>query len=150
MLLNFFLINAENTLAGPLMKMVDGKGTKQGLDVPDAEKAFKIVDEHQDQQMVPGVALFLRGGKKTVLGVVVDHGFGEDLVLLVSSGRRQPAVHESGNLVHVKLQIRKTLGLDGPDPMDALQYFIDQIFFFFHSCGRSLYSLRICHNSIII
>ena len=51
--------------------------------------------------MLFGIFLFHRGRKQIVLGVIVDHGFGQDLVLLVPFGPFQLFLHKSGDLIHI-------------------------------------------------
>ena len=40
-----------------------------------------------------------------IFRVIIDHGLGHDLIVRVSSGVCQMSVHESGNLVHVQVNI---------------------------------------------
>ena len=51
--------------------------------------------------MLSGVFLFLRRWQEIVLRIVVDHGLGQDLVVIVTLGRRKLLVHEGSNLIHI-------------------------------------------------
>ena len=46
------------------------------------------------------------GGEQVVLGVVVDHGLRQDLVLRVALGLLQMFVHKGGHLVHIEIDVR--------------------------------------------
>ena len=87
----------------------------------DGKDIFEIVDKDQDQHVLLGVFLLHRRRKEIVLGVVVDHGLCQDLVLAVPAGGAELALHECRDLVHVQVDIWNILRLYIVDPGDALQ-----------------------------
>ena len=78
--------------------------------------------------MLFGVTLFFRGREQTILGVVIDHGFGENLVIRMALGGCQLLFHKGGNLIHIKINIRQRVRFDVIDPGDAFQNAVYHVF----------------------
>ena len=55
--------------------------------------------------MLPGIPLFFRRGKELVLCVIVDHGLGQDLVIIMTFGGSEIIFHKGRDLIHVKIDI---------------------------------------------
>ena len=85
----------------------------------DGQDIFKIINEDQDQYVFFRILLPDRRGKKIVLGIIVDHGLGQDLVLLVAPGRGELRIHEGGHLIHIQVNIRNIIRMDIVDPGKA-------------------------------
>ena len=68
---------------------------KELLDVIKGQKIFKIINKNQHQHVLFGIFLFHRGRKQIILGVIVDHGFGENLIFRITLGIFQMVIHES-------------------------------------------------------
>ena len=64
------------------MEVFPADRLQDGLNVLQSQDALVIVDEDQEYDVLPCILLALRGRKKIVLRIIVDHGFGEDLILL--------------------------------------------------------------------
>ena len=60
--------------------------------------------------------------EQMILGIVVDHGLGQDLVLRVAFGGLQMFFHERGHLIHIQIYIRNLLRPDVIDPVQAGEY----------------------------
>ena len=60
--------------------------------------------------MVGVVALFNGRGQQVVLGIVVDHGLGESLILIASLVAGEIPVHEGGYLLGIKLDLGNLVG----------------------------------------
>ena len=90
-----------NTLKAVLKLNDDEKELLYG----EGQHVFKIVNKDQQEGVLLGIFLLVRRRKEVVLGVVVDHGLGQDLVLRVTLGLCQPLVHKCGQLVHVQRDI---------------------------------------------
>ena len=45
-----------------------------------------------------------------VLGVIIDHGLCKDLIIFISFDITQMLVHESGDLIHVQIDVRNLSG----------------------------------------
>ena len=56
--------------------------------------------------MLLGIFLLIRGRQEVVLGVVVDHGLCENLVLLAALEILQVFLHKCGHLIHVEGNLR--------------------------------------------
>ena len=52
--------------------------------------------------MLPGIALLHRRRQKLVLRIVIDHGLGQRLVLIVPLHIAEMLIHEGCDLVHVQ------------------------------------------------
>ena len=65
------------------------------------KKIFKIIDKDHYQQMLFGVLLLHRWREKIVLGIVVDHGLGKDLIIFMTFTGCQFFFHKGSNLIHV-------------------------------------------------
>ena len=61
--------------------------------------------------MILGITLLLRGREQVVLRIIVDHGLGEDLVVLVALGGCKLIFHEGCYLIHLKINVREILRL---------------------------------------
>ena len=109
---------------------------EKSLDVTDGENILKIVNKDQHQQMFPGVAFLLRRGEKLILGVVVDHGLGQDLVILVTFGGSEIFFHESSDLIHVKI-----------DVWDFIWFYIIKLCNFRKNAAHHLFFVS-CHHII--
>ena len=66
--------------------MAAGNGPENLLDIRKGQYILKIVDKDQHQHVVFGIFFLHRRREQVVLRVVVDHGFGQNLVLRVTSG----------------------------------------------------------------
>ena len=86
--------------------------------------------------MFPGVAFLLRRGEKLILGVVVDHGLGQDLVILVTFGGSEIFFHESSDLIHVKI-----------DVWDFIWFYIIKLSNFRKNAAHHLFFVS-CHHII--
>ena len=60
--------------------------------------------------MLPGIPLFFRRGKELVLCVIVDHGLGQDLVIIMTLGGSEIIFHKGRDLIHVKIDIGNFIG----------------------------------------
>ena len=60
--------------------------------------------------MLPGIPLFFRRGKELVLCVIVDHGLGQDLVIIMTLGGSEIIFHKGCDLIHVKSNIGNFIG----------------------------------------
>ena len=52
-----------------------------------------------------GIALFFRGGKKFILGVVIDHSLCKDFIIWIAFCGGKLFFHKSCYLIHVKVNI---------------------------------------------
>ena len=75
---------------------------QDGFDVRERKNPLVIVDEEQHQHMLPGIALLHRRRQKLVLRIVIDHGLGQRLVLIVPLHIAEMLIHEGCDLVHVQ------------------------------------------------
>ena len=75
------------------------------------------------------VVFFLdRRWQQIVFSVIIDHGLGKDLILVLKAGSvLQAAVHEGRDLIHIQIDIRYIFGLDKADTPKTLHYGIDKI-----------------------
>ena len=101
------------------------KRAEKRLDVADRQKVLQVININEQKQMFPRILLLLRRGKKFVLRVVVDHGFGQDLVVGISLAGRQLGVHKSCDLVHIQRNIR-----------DIFRGYIADLLELFHDCSQ--------------
>ena len=63
--------------------------------------------------MVAGILFLIRRRKQIVLGIIIDHGLREDLVLPGITGRMpQSLIHKGQYLIHVQIHSRNLLGAD--------------------------------------
>ena len=65
-------------------EIVVSQWIKDRLNIADTQDIFEIVDKDQRQKMLLGVFFLLRRWKQIVLGVVVDHGFGQNLIVFIA------------------------------------------------------------------
>ena len=68
------------------MEMLFSDRTEELLNVSDGKQVFVVVDEQQQENVLLAVFFADRGRKQAVFGLVVDHGFGEGLVLRAALG----------------------------------------------------------------
>ena len=61
--------------------------------------------------MLPGIALLFRRGKELVLCVIVDHGLGQDFVIIMTLGGSEIIFHKGCDLIHVKSNIGNFIGV---------------------------------------
>ena len=124
---DLILLQAENLVVDGLQTKIPifsevpvGQGRQQALDITDGQNIFKIINENQEQHVLSGILLFLGRWKQTVLGVVVDHRLGQNLIILVTLGCFQLTVHKGGHLIHIKVNAGHVLR---PDIIDSIQAF---------------------------
>ena len=68
------------------MEVLVRQRRQQVLNIADRENIFKIIDKNQEQHVLFGIFLLLGRGKQTVLGVVVNHGLRQNLVIFIPLG----------------------------------------------------------------
>ena len=51
------------------------------------QEEHKIINKNQKQHMLTGIFLLDRRRQQVILGIIVDHGLGEDFILLKALGR---------------------------------------------------------------
>lgn len=100
-----FLVDVGHIFLSQGLEVLVCDRPEKSLDITDGKDIFKIVDKDQHQQMFPGIAFLLRRGKELVLGVVVDHGLGQDLVIFMALGGSEIFFHKSSDLIHVKIDV---------------------------------------------
>ena len=105
--------------------------------------------------MLPGILFLLRRGQDPGLGVIVDHGLCQDLVVRIALDLLQVLLHEAGDLIHVEGDIRDLLRLyiaDGIQKTDQTA----EGFTVFHICsfpeeawpsGRKKQAVATCSNT---
>ncbi len=96
-------------------------GGEQSLDVFDRQDILKIVDKDHDQYMFLRILLLHGRGKQVVLGIIIDHGLGQDLIVIVTLGGVELFLHEGGHLIHVEIYIGNIAGPHILDPRDTGQ-----------------------------
>ena len=96
-----FIVNVSQAQLAVLIEILFCEWSQQNLDIIDGQNVFKIVDKGQHQQMLFCIFLLHRRREKVVLGIVVYHGFGQNLVVRVALGGGQVILHESGYLIHI-------------------------------------------------
>ena len=107
-----FLIDVFDAEISALLEIFVRQRFQEGLNIGNGEKIFEIIDEGQDQHVLPGI-FFLRGRRKQIIfRIIVDHGLGEDLVLGITPGLLQVFFHKRSHLVHVKINVRDILWPD--------------------------------------
>ena len=106
-----FIVYVSHIFSWLTLKIFVRDGTEKFLDVRDGKNILKIVDKDQHEKMILGITLLLRGREQIVLGIVVDHGLGQDLVIVVALGGCKLILHESSDLVHVKINVRQIFWL---------------------------------------
>ena len=82
-------------------KVVLADGREELFNIPKGYHIFKIINQNQHQQMILGVAFFDGRRQQVIFGIVIDHGFGQDLILAQPFGSVQVAVHEGSDLIHI-------------------------------------------------
>mgnify|MGYP006986289153 FL=1 len=102
-----FIICIGHVLAWLTFKVFRCDGTEKLLDVCDGQNILKIINEDQHEQMIFGIALLLRGREQVILGVVIDHGLCQDLVIIVTLCGRKLILHKRGDLIHVQVDVWK-------------------------------------------
>ena len=70
--------------------------------------------------MLLGIFFLLRRRKQVVLGIVVDHGFCQDLVILVALGCLKLPIHKCCNLIHIQINSRYILRTDMIHPIQII------------------------------
>ena len=78
--------------------------------------------------MIPIISLFFRRRQELVLGIIVDHGFGQCLIIVVPLDRIQISLHKPCHLIHIEIQIRNILGLYIVKGVEIFNYFINHCF----------------------
>ena len=71
--------------------------------------------------MLAGIFLLLRRRKKVVLRIIIDHRFGEDLILAETTGLVQVFVHKRGYLIHIEIDIRDIRRIDQVNFINRVQ-----------------------------
>ena len=56
--------------------------------------------------MLLGIFLLFRWRKKIVFGVVIDHGFCQNLVIVGALAGSKAGIHKCGHLIHVQINVR--------------------------------------------
>ena len=115
----FFLLQGEDLpvdfgelRTGTGGKMLFAERGEELLDLAEGNHILVVIDEDQHQNVVAGIFLFDRRGKKPVLGIVVDHGFCDHHLVLTVTGARKALVHKGGHLVHIEVNIRDIPGVN--------------------------------------
>ncbi len=75
---------------------------QDGFDIRKREDSLVIIDEQQHQHMLPGIALLHRRRQELVFRIVIDHGLGQRLVLIVPLHIAEMLVHKGCDLIHVQ------------------------------------------------
>ena len=75
------------------------------------------------------IVFFLNGRwQQIVFCIIIDHGLGKDLVLVLKAGSIfKAAVHEGSDLIHIQINVGDIFGLDKADTPKTLHYGIDKI-----------------------
>ena len=72
--------------------------------ISDRQKALHVIDHDEEHHVFAAVLLFNRGNEDFVLDVVVDHGFGQELIVVGVPGNAAQAVLQKGrHLIHVEV-----------------------------------------------
>ena len=85
--------------------MIVFQRSQERLDVADGKEILQIIYVNQKKQVILRILLLIRRRNQLVLGIIVDHRFGEDLLLRVALAASQLGVHKRGDLVHVKRNV---------------------------------------------
>ena len=89
---------------------------KRSSKLNNLENKFEIINENQHQNMFFAVFLLDRRWKQIVFCIVVNHGFGQNLVIGMTLGSCKLGIHEGCNLIHVKVNIWNTFRTDIVNP----------------------------------
>ena len=81
-------------------------------DILNGEHLLEQEDIDKRDQVAAGVALFIGAGQDARLGVVINHGIGEYLVLRVPCEGAHLLVEERDDLLHVQIHLGDVAGLD--------------------------------------
>ena len=76
------------------------------------KKIFGIINKNQKEHMLLTVFLAIGRRKEPVLRIIVDHGFGENLVLGIPLIVFQTLIHKGGNLIHIEFYAGNGMGRD--------------------------------------
>ena len=140
-----FIINIGHVHSRALTKILFGERPEKSLDVRDGKNVFEIIDKQEHDHMLLAVPFVFRGRQQVVLGIVVDHGLGQDLVVFITLGIFQLIIHESGDLVHIEIDIRHIFHLDVVDGGDDIEY-LSVHFFGIGSHFCHLFLPAVCYN----
>ena len=58
---------------------------RDSFNITKGQKVFKIIYEHKHQHVVLGILLLHRGRQKIILGIIVNHGLGQDFITRMAS-----------------------------------------------------------------
>ena len=51
--------------------------------------------------MFPGITFLFRGREQIIFGIIIDHGFCQDLIFRITLGGGKLFLHKSSYLIHV-------------------------------------------------
>ena len=82
--------------------------------------------------MLLGIFLLDGRRKQIILGIIVDHGLGQYLVLIRVSGCIfQPGIHKRGHLIHIQVNVRDILCLNVFDSIHAIHDTLHQVLYIY-------------------
>ena len=66
--------------------MLGGNGGEECLDIIKGQQALEIVDKNEHEHVVLGVFFLYRRRQQIVFCIVIDHGFGQNLIIRIAPG----------------------------------------------------------------